>query len=516
MALGTPAQLTLRSYQRQAIDDLLRKNDYGKGAVLLVMPCGAGKTETAIGLAYAMDRRTLVVAHRRELVFQTYDRFRRRGIVSNDITMLMSTESYNPDAKFCIASIQTLQRRKLLPESGLLIVDEAHLSLANGYKKLIEACKERGTFVVGLTATPYRTQRDAYFNELYDDYLVAIQPKDLIAGGYILKPNYYITDSLVNVDELDVSGVGDNKDYDAKSYTRKWLEINGPASFFKAIAKYADGLKTIVFNPSIELAEYVHGLLLDSGLSAGLIHSKMTRAAIAEQVSQFRNGHLQYLVNVSILCEGFDLPSCECVILNLATMSKSKFIQMVGRVQRPGKSADRCVVIDTANNIERLGEPWAHIYPQFEPVPVMEIPRASVNQKEEEATKEQVNRFEFPVDVKDVNFLKYISFNLEPWQTTLEEGGFFRPRDVMRSYPVCGEAARVISERFGPIVVFNGMPMPAYPENAIPDMTISREDRRKRGRKIFIDIIKQFGANNDDINVAYKKKHADYNSKFSK
>src|SRR6478752_5919090 len=64
----------LRPYQRDIIDRVAAENAAGHRCVLLVAPTGSGKTVIAAAIIAKADmegRRTLVIAHRREIVGQT-------------------------------------------------------------------------------------------------------------------------------------------------------------------------------------------------------------------------------------------------------------------------------------------------------------------------------------------------------------------------------------------------------------------------------------------------------------
>jgi superfamily II DNA or RNA helicase len=61
--------------------------------------------------------------------------------------------------------------------------------------------------------------------------------------------------------------------------------------------------------------------------------------------------------NVGILAEGWDMPSCQTMILARPTRSLTRYIQMAGRVLRPHHSKARALILDHSGTVTRLGFP---------------------------------------------------------------------------------------------------------------------------------------------------------------
>ncbi|MBV8523641.1 MAG: DEAD/DEAH box helicase family protein, partial [Acetobacteraceae bacterium] len=75
--------MTLRSYQEHVIGDIKAAYYSGARAVLLVMPTGGGKTIVfahVTMLANARGTRTLIVAHRIELIRQASAKLTHAGV----------------------------------------------------------------------------------------------------------------------------------------------------------------------------------------------------------------------------------------------------------------------------------------------------------------------------------------------------------------------------------------------------------------------------------------------------
>lgn len=140
----------LRKHQKEAYRDF-------KGNGVLCLPCGQGKTATALALASKMKRKTIILVHKEFLANQWRERIQQFcpgstiGLIQGDT---FDVEGHN----FVIAMIQTLCMREHEPDQfkmfGFVVVDEAHHIGAPAFSKTM--FKVTTEFTLGLTATPER------------------------------------------------------------------------------------------------------------------------------------------------------------------------------------------------------------------------------------------------------------------------------------------------------------------------------------------------------------------------
>jgi energy-coupling factor transporter ATP-binding protein EcfA2 len=119
--------IELRPYQHAAMEAITRGfTEYQHQ--LAVKPTGSGKTVLFSALAaHYQPRRTLVLAHREELIDQAVDKIMRTTGLEADVEMAGARASHH--APVVVASVQTLmreQRRSRWPRDhfGLIVVDE--------------------------------------------------------------------------------------------------------------------------------------------------------------------------------------------------------------------------------------------------------------------------------------------------------------------------------------------------------------------------------------------------------
>lgn len=340
-----------RPYQSECIEEVSAKFKEGKKCILVVLPGAAGKTIiAAIMIKSSVDRKKTVLfkAHRRELIKQACDKFKRFGLKSG---MIMSGQPENLMLPIQIASIQTLQNRKL-PPANFIFVDEAHRALSPQYLKILNEYKKQGAYIVGFTGTPFRTNKRERLADLFDDYVANIKASELINQGYITPAKGYgsgrISSKGMKVHAGEFRDAELMKAFDTEEVYKN-LIIN--------YKKHAEGKKTIVFCCNVPHSIKCTEAFLNAGYAAAHIDGNTPQKERDEIVKKFGSGEIQVLLNYGILAEGFDVPDTECVILALATKSKIKYYQACWRGQRKSHGKDYYIVIDMADNWERFGPP---------------------------------------------------------------------------------------------------------------------------------------------------------------
>ncbi|GAB4818260.1 hypothetical protein N2152v2_005306 [Parachlorella kessleri] len=114
-------------------------------SLTVLAPGGSGKTVIFCHLAKALNRRTLILAHRVELLQQTADKMRRIWPEA-EVGMINRKNRGDPqfNAQVVIASVQTAIRPKNLARLvqrgfDVIIVDEAHHAPASSYSNIFES-----------------------------------------------------------------------------------------------------------------------------------------------------------------------------------------------------------------------------------------------------------------------------------------------------------------------------------------------------------------------------------------
>ncbi len=122
---GQPFEL--RPYQAEAIQALITAYREGISSALITLPTGAGKTVVFSEIVRRiMPRRTLVVAHREELLAQAASKI---GAVAGVVPGIEKGRMRSGPGDIVVAaSVQSLARGRKIPGDpfGLCVIDEAH------------------------------------------------------------------------------------------------------------------------------------------------------------------------------------------------------------------------------------------------------------------------------------------------------------------------------------------------------------------------------------------------------
>src|SRR4029434_8094967 len=126
--LPTTFRLVPRPYQYEAVAALLAASARGVRRPLLVLPTGTGKTIVFALLVQRRHGRSLILAHRDELIQQAVDKLR---LVDPTLPLgVVQAARDEHTAATVVASVQTLSRRtrltRLVPNFQTIVIDEAH------------------------------------------------------------------------------------------------------------------------------------------------------------------------------------------------------------------------------------------------------------------------------------------------------------------------------------------------------------------------------------------------------
>lgn len=327
---------SLRPYQKKLIRELKKSLSRGNKNVLVQSPAGSGKSVTMAEIAKSAtdkNNRVLFVVHRRELVNQIKATFKSQGV----------------DLNLCeIAMVQTVSRRLDKTKTPrIILVDEAHHSLARTYRKIFDNFPKAN--VIGFTATPWRLS-GAGFTDVFDDLVLGPEIQWLISKNF-LAPYHYYSINLIDHSKLKKSRTGD---YTADSMEEASINIYG--DIVENYVKFAKNKKTIIYAFSVKFSQTVADKFNRAGYPAKAVDGKTPKEIRAQAMQDFIDGKIKILVNADLYGEGVDVPDCECVIMLRPTESLSLFIQQSMRCMRyyPNKTA---IILDLVANYKTHGLP---------------------------------------------------------------------------------------------------------------------------------------------------------------
>jgi superfamily II DNA or RNA helicase len=328
----------LRAYQMKASQDIHAGfREFGRQ--LGVLPTGSGKTILFSRLAEDFQpRRTLILAHREELITQAVDKLRASTGIEAQVEM--GDDRASLDAPVVVASVQTLMRearRNRWPRDhfGLVVVDEAHHTLADSYLNTLRHFHDHAK-VLGVSATPDRGDKQN-LGRYYQNIACEVTLLDLIQQGWLAPIKVKTVPLGMNLDSVRTTAGDFNAD-DLGHALEPYLE------------RIADVLvehrhrKTLVFLPLISVSERFAAICRQRGLKAEHVDGQTSdRRAV---LNRFRRDETRILTNAMLLTEGYDEPSIDCVVCLRPTKVRALYSQIIGRGTRicPGK--DHLLVLD--------------------------------------------------------------------------------------------------------------------------------------------------------------------------
>lgn len=345
------ATIQLRDYQEAALDAVIAQLRAGTRRTLIVLPTGGGKTVVFGTLAAIVARngyRVLVLVHTEELVDQAARTLRL--LLPNVSVGIVRAHHDDYDAQVIVATVQTLRhpsRLERIGTFGQIVVDEAHHAVATTYRTILEHLgafdpnAARRTPVLGVTATADRTDGQG-LGAIFESIAYEIGIFDLIARGYLADIRAKRITLDVNLDHVHRRG-GDFVDGDLG---QAMTDAGAPAHIAAAIRDHAPGRRTIVFTPTVAMAEQTAAAVNAIGISAKSVSGETPKAERQQIIDDVRSGALQVVTNCMVLTEGFDAPILDCAVMARPTSSRSLYQQSAGRVLRPFIGKADALILD--------------------------------------------------------------------------------------------------------------------------------------------------------------------------
>lgn len=338
----------LRPYQEQTIAESRAHVIAGRKRVILCGPTGMGKMVLCAAIIQSaranFNGKVLFVTHRLELIDQAV-----KQLAKWDITEVGVIRADDPRANLLmpvqVASIQSLTRRNIAFVPDIVMIDECHRSCADSYTKYVfDAFPD--AIHLGATATPCRSDQKPLGRKSggpYDAIVQAATYADLIQDGFIsaprcfsvperMKPDLSKVHTLAgdwNLEELEEVMIGDAL---VGGIYERWLELH-------AIPSSGEGegfaRSTVIFATSVSHSQAITKKFHDEGVRCAHLDGNTPEDLRAEILEKLRIGELDVVSNCQILTEGWDMPSCKCVIIARPTKSMTLYKQISGRGLRP-------------------------------------------------------------------------------------------------------------------------------------------------------------------------------------
>jgi len=383
---------TLKDYQVSVYKKIKLHLENPRNRFIVQMPTGAGKTRTAMEvvceeLKKNKKQTVLWIAHTGELLDQAAtcfcDTWVHLGNKQVNVSFIGNNRKgydYNSqDSQFVICSFKKMYNLlqlsdplidHLSKDATFIVIDEAHLSLAPTYKKVIDSLMVNDAKLMGLTATPGRGIQDNIGNKNLSEYffenIVQIDShdeltvfEDLRRKGILSNAKLDIlkTSSDINLSNKQLKDIG--KGFDIPNSELKKLgeeELRNLEILDKIRTLSGKFNSILLFACSINQSKFLSVILRYLGISAehldGNTHPDRRKAIL----KGFREGSITVLSNYGVLSTGFDAPKTDVVFLARPTKSIVLYSQMIGRGLRGPNigGTEFCLIVNVVDNIVGL------------------------------------------------------------------------------------------------------------------------------------------------------------------
>ena len=299
----------------------------------------------------------LFLVHRNQIARQAWKSYRK--VFDRKVSMGMVTGKYQDyDADFVFATVQTLSKEETLKKYSkeywdLIIIDEAHHSSADSYKKIMEYFTPK--LWLGMTATPDKRDDNLEGRNIYEifNHQVAyeIRLQNAMEENLLCPFHYFgITDLEVIADEGKTSEER-IENFRYLTSEERVLNIMKQAEFFGYSGERVKGL---IFCSRIDEARELSAKFNEKGwrtlVLSGSDPETVRMTAIERLAGREAEDALDYIISVDIFSEGVDVPEINQVIMLRPTESPIVFIQQLGRRLRKADGKEYVVIIDFIGN----------------------------------------------------------------------------------------------------------------------------------------------------------------------
>jgi superfamily II DNA or RNA helicase len=343
------SSINLYDYQEQTVRAALKTKNG-----LLVMPCGAGKTQTGLELIARIGGRALWLTHTQDLLNQSKERAKNTLNLCGGTYGTITGGKVNIGTHITFATVQTMAKLNLYNYKDMfdvVIVDECQRCAGSPtrvtqFYKVVSSLSAR--YKIGLTATPKRA--DGLEKSMF-----------ALLGGIIHevpKEAVKATTCPIKVQQIETG---------YKPLMRNVLMGDGTIDYSKIVEDliHSDDRYNIVFGeilskckgPTIILANRVEYLqrMCDDLAGCGkraiclstLGQSKKAKQMRKESMQKLNAGELNFvLATYALAKEGLDCPDLRYVVFATPEKDSTTVIQSAGRVGRKAPGKEYGTVID--------------------------------------------------------------------------------------------------------------------------------------------------------------------------
>lgn len=347
MALDYKSRINPYDYQEEAIKGAIRARNG-----IVVMPCGAGKTQTALEIIARLKGKALWLTHTQDLLNQSMSRAKSVLDVPFESYGTITGGKVNIGYGITFATVQTMAKIDLSEYKDswdIIVVDECHKAVGSPTKcmqfyKVLSALRAR--YKYGITATPRRSdglERTMFAllgNIVHEVPQEAVEDTtcdmrvQIIETGYM--PSY---DAVLAGDgTLNYAALVNDMIHNDDRFYKVMDVINDlpHASPVLVLANRVEYLKDMKVNYEKT------GVCL-----SGAGQSKAAKAERKAALTALNNGEIDCVfATYQLAKEGLDVPNLRYIVFATPEKDPTTITQAAGRVRRKAPGKEYGTVID--------------------------------------------------------------------------------------------------------------------------------------------------------------------------
>ena len=341
------SKINLYDYQERAVQAAVRKKNG-----ILIMPCGAGKTQSGLEIIARVGGKALWLTHTQDLLNQS--KKRSESVLQIDGSFGTITEGKaDIGTHITFATVQTLSRMDLSQyrnEFDIIVVDECQHAAAGAetvtqFYKVLSGLTAR--YKIGLTATPKRADGlEKSMFAILGDVIHEVSREEVkhTTCPIVVKPIY--THFAVDFDEItdDDGNMNYNQLVEMVITDTKRMKFvadklneyvgNGAMIVLANRVKYLQELARMINNDKVVCL-------------SGMGQSKKAKEERKQILEKLNNNELDCVfATYQLAKEGLDVPNLRYIALATPEKDETTVIQSVGRVGRKADGKECGMVLD--------------------------------------------------------------------------------------------------------------------------------------------------------------------------
>ena len=347
------AVFELREHQEEALASLSKMREEGKTIALVQGATGSGKSAIGVLDAKKVGGKVLLLAHTKELVEQGAENFKR---LWSEVSVGRFYESFHDtDTHVVCGSIQSIIRNldSFRPDDfDYLIIDECHHASAKSYTNILSYFRPK--FTLGLTATPERADGEDLL-EVFQDVAHKLDIREAVETGVLCPVRCIRVKTNINMTDVRINGFK----YNSLDLEETIMIPDRNNLIVSTYLEYVNGKSTVIFCTSVNHANTIASMLQERGIRAESV-SGGTKPQVRKQIlKDYASKKIQVLCACDLLNEGWDSPITEVLFMARPTMSKTIYMQQLGRGMRTHEGKEFLMVFDFVDNANMFNCPYS-------------------------------------------------------------------------------------------------------------------------------------------------------------